>query len=153
MTAIDHATLRRITEERLASFRDTLKSRITPKDNAFGGDGKRLVTQNLPKLDKHLTFALRHFEIGLLEPHEPTVPLSMTNNMEVHGDWYGGMLQQGTDRSTQSATNTFNREGANEALGKLVEALKVVSLPRIPRSMPSDTGRHDDTQFLACPLR
>jgi hypothetical protein len=124
ITGIEPSTLRRITEERLDSFRHALESRIVPTDGAF----KRIVTERLPKLQEHLQFALRQFDVGLHVPPEPDTPMATNQNI-MHVNMSGGMVQQGTSHSTQSATNAFNSDGAKDALAKFAEALKAVSLP------------------------
>jgi hypothetical protein len=54
----------------------------------------------------------------------------MNNNNNIYiGVMSGGLLQQGTRHSHQSASNSFDREGAQAALTSFTEALKTLSLP------------------------
>jgi hypothetical protein len=131
VTKIDPQALRRIAEERLLVFRNALKASLLPEDGSLSGNHRVAMKKLLPKLDEHLTFALRKFDVGLLEPQEPSVPLAMNNSVTI-GVMSGGMLQQGTLHSTQTAN--FNREEARDALRSFADAIKAISLTHEARS-------------------
>jgi hypothetical protein len=69
ISTIDPATLRRLTEEELKSFLTRMKEPLT--NGSLTPDNKLTLASHLPKLDEHLAFALRQFDIGLLAPPEP----------------------------------------------------------------------------------
>lgn len=86
--------------------------------------GRDVIAKGIPRLDAHLRFALRQFDVGLLDPNEPEVPLTMNNSLAI-AVMSGGMLQQGTTDSTQSATDSFNSVDVGKALEAFAAALKV----------------------------
>ena len=128
ITPIDHNSLRTATEERLTSFVETLKQPLLPNDGSLMGDFRQSVLTLLPKLDEHLQFAMRQFDVGLLDPAEPKEPLTMNNSVSI-GVMSGGMVQQGTTHSTQSATDAFNAGDVAKALQIFADALQTEKLP------------------------
>jgi hypothetical protein len=132
VTSLDHAALRRVTQERLNAFLSKVKAPLRPKAGGRRSNHPAIVKLHadaLPKLDAHLEFALRQFDVGLLDPTEPDTPLTMNNSISI-GVMSGGMLQQATDHSSQSASNSFNVGSAKEALDALTETLKGAMLPQ-----------------------
>lgn len=104
---LDHDDLRRIAEEALRAFAERMKTLVI-------FDWLPEFKVRLSELDTRLTFALRQFAVGFLEPREPEVPLAMSNSINI-GSMSGCAIQQGTKNSVQ----VLSVEGATKALQDL----------------------------------
>lgn len=80
-----------------------------------------------------LSQMLRQFKVGLLENAEPEA-LIVNNNLTV-GNNIGGNIQQGTDRSSQSASVAINVGAITAALDKFRQELSDPQVPPEVRSM------------------
>jgi hypothetical protein len=113
LTDLDAAELRVVTEESLRAFLDQLKN-LAKADQMRTWGSPRLVDERLAKLDERLNFALQNFDIGFLDPGEPELPPTMSNNINI-GNMSGGAIQQGATHSTLNQSN-FNLSEAQQVL-------------------------------------
>lgn len=126
---LDPRELRRVTGELLEEFsKDQLSS--TQHNRFIEMGSANIVTPLLPKFEAKVRFALRQFDVGLNDPPEAELPLSMTNNVSI-GTMSNSILQQGSlQEATISGQTTTNVKVAISALETLERVLKEASISR-----------------------
>ena len=126
VTDLDHGELRRVTGERLEEFAQQMRATLGV-EKWFNSSSMKPLAERYDTFGTKLAFALRQFDVGLLDPAEPSTPLSMTNSIAIE-TMVGGVLQQGTSHSTQNVQmGDVNLDDAKVAVSELQKAL--TSLP------------------------
>lgn len=113
LTDLAETELRKITEKELHSFVNQLKI-MSKADQMRDWGAPRVVSERLAKLDERLSFTLQNYDIGFLDPSEPELPPTMSNNINI-GNMSGGAIQQGTSHSALNQSN-FNLSEAQQVL-------------------------------------
>lgn len=133
-TTLDGTALRNITETRLKGFADEIKAATnSDKLKEFAGD--KPVDERIAKIDQHLVFSLRQFDVGFMDPAEPEIPPT-TNNHVAIGVMSGGAVQQGTSHLTQTIHNKIDTKRICEALDHFESS--IISSANIPRDYLAD---------------
>ena len=129
ITDLDQKLLRTTTEERLNKFVTEMKAATGAESlRNFAGGMNSNIDECLNNFDKKLVFALRQFDVGLLDPLEPEAPLSMTNSINI-GVMAGGAVQQGSQGATQNLSIEINIEDTKTALTKFEDAIRAEAVP------------------------
>jgi len=123
---LDHGDLRQATVSCLTNFAIAMKS-VTHSDQYRRLAGQA-VDERLAAIDTYLTFAIRQFESGFLDPAEPERP-NVSNSINV-GTMTGSTIQQGSPNATQSVQFALKIDEAKTALAAFESAIKAVQLPR-----------------------
>jgi hypothetical protein len=118
--------LRHTTVSCLENFAITMKA-LTRADQYRSLAG-RAVDEKLAVLDNYLTFAIRQFDSGFLDPAEPERP-TVNNSINI-GTMTGSAVQQGSANATQAVRFDFKIDEARSALAAFQSAINAVQLPK-----------------------
>ena len=126
ITKLDRAELRRITGEQLDGYLQHLQSHwIIEKLRGFALPGATAELENrLAKMTEALSFKLRQFDVGFLDPREPEKPDIMSNKIHIEM-MTGGAVQQATEHSRQQVQSetTIQMDAAKQALPAFEDAI------------------------------
>jgi hypothetical protein len=125
-TELDRDQLRQHAVERLIGFAETAKATArTPEASAAGLE--KIVVEQCSAFDKHLTFAVRQFDVGFFDPAEPEVAVA-DNSINI-GNMTGSNIAQASPGAKQSVEFNLNIEATEKALTAFEAALASASLP------------------------
>jgi hypothetical protein len=129
-TGLDREELRRLAGERLVDFATTAKTiaQIPEASGVSAGIDKQVAEWRVA-LDDHLDFALRQFDVGILEPAEPEMPPMARNYINISGTITGSTIAQASPGAKQSVEFNLNVETVNKALAAFETAVTSASLP------------------------
>ena len=126
---LDRQQLRETTERLLAQFVGDMKHACkAPLFRQWGLVNAKVLDEREDEFDKKVRFALRHFDVGHLNPAGPEVPASISNAINVE-NMIGSVVQQGTKGSTQTASITINIAAVRSALDNLEQTLSEYPAP------------------------
>jgi len=110
---LDQQQLRETTERLLAQFIVDMKNACkAPLFRQWGGLSPKVLDEKEDEFAKKVEFAVRHFDVGHINPPEPEVPATISNQIKVE-HMIGGAIQQGTSgsrRMCQSASTSLKCE-------------------------------------------
>jgi hypothetical protein len=126
---LDGQQLRETTERLLAQFISDMKHACkAPLFRQWGLLNAKVLDEREDEFGTKARFALRHFDVGHLNPVGPEVPASISNEIKVE-NMIGSVVQQGTTDSTQNASITINIAAVQNALGNLEKTLSEYPAP------------------------
>jgi hypothetical protein len=124
------ALLRQTTENLLRQFAREMKHACkAPLFRQWELLPSMVLDEKESEFDKKIDFALRHFDVGHLQPPVPKVPSSMSNEIKIE-NMIGSVIQQGTTDSEQNASISINFTAVQSALTALEQALNEHPAPR-----------------------
>ncbi|WP_316227655.1 MULTISPECIES: hypothetical protein [unclassified Bradyrhizobium] len=124
-TTLDRIQLRQMTIQCLENFAIEMKS-LTKADQYRTLVGK-LIDDRLREFDEYLSFAIRQFDTGFLDPPEPEVP-SVNNSINI-GTMTGSAVQQGSPSAAQTMQLGLKIDDAKAAAAAFEAAIQSIDLP------------------------
>jgi len=123
-TELDKYELRKIAEVQLNKFIEEVKIALKPDSlRKYGGGIEKTVDEQVAALDGKLAFALRQYDVGHFDPHQPEPPGNMKNEITIQ-QMYGGAIQQASPGAEQSTTINVSVDDIKVALADFEAALK-----------------------------
>jgi hypothetical protein len=128
-TTLDRDELRQYAVQRLMQFATTAQA-ITQMDQfRRQSEGiNKYIDEQFLSFNQHLQFAIRQFDVGLLDPPEPEVPVLASNSINI-GNMTGSTIQQGSPGAQQRVEFKLNIDAAARALTAFELALSAAPLP------------------------
>ena len=121
---LDAHQLREKTEELLRRFvSDMRHACYAPMFREWGHMPAGVLDEKETEFDKKLDFALRQFGVGHVNPPEPEIPASISNDIKIE-NMISSVIQQGTTDSTLTASITINLAAVRSAFDTLEQALR-----------------------------